>query len=163
MSEGGVEVFRGADELIVDAASSTASADGVEEVLECAEVSIAECRGVAGELSSVFKPLKTECARVAEFELFIVEDLQNKDVVSTLSERLEALEKVFTGAKKVGEKNDDRSPIQRFVDALQDARNVCFSTGELCVERGEYRLELRVAAAGGNLRSDTRVEDRDTD
>ena len=163
VSECGVEVFGGADELVVDAASGAASADGVEEVLECAEVTGAECGGVAGEFAGVFESFEAECAGVAEFEFFVVEDLEDEYVVSALSEDLEAAEEVFSGAEEVGEEDDDGASVEGFVDAFEDAGDVCFSAGELSIECGEDGLELCVAAAGGDLSADGGVEDGEAD
>ena len=90
MRERCVEVFGGANELIVDVTTGAAAAHGVQKTVDGLQIPGSECCGVAGEFSSVFKALETKCAGVAEFQLLIVEDLEHQHIVATLSERLQA-------------------------------------------------------------------------
>ena len=149
--------------MVVDVASGAASADGIEEVLESFEVACAECGGVAGEFSGVFESFEAECAGVAEFEFFVIEDLEDEDIVFALSEILESAEEVFAGAEEVGEEDDDGASVEGFVESFEDVGDIGFACGELCIEGSEDGVELCISAAGWDECAEVGVEERDAD
>ncbi len=99
--KGSVEIFGGANELVVDVTSGAAAANGIEEMIDSAEVAGAEGGGVAGEFSGIFESLEAERTGIAEFEFFVVEDLQDEDVMAALSERLQAAKEIVAAAEQV--------------------------------------------------------------
>ena len=96
-----VEVFGGADELVVDVASGAAATNGIKKAVDGAEVAGAKCSGIAGEFSGVFKSLEAKRSGVAKLQFFVVEDLQDEHIVTALTERLQAAEEIVAIAEQV--------------------------------------------------------------